>query len=116
MRRLEKNNRPLLPRSLKGKGDVKIVFFFPDWRKNVGCERCRVSGKRMQGKKKESLNLLILYKCGSAHVRRTSSVCLPAGSRPVGYRQDIFAQEMDSSIVCTFVQTVQLRGCAGTTV
>lgn len=49
---------------------------------------------------------------GSVHIRRTSSVCLPAGSRPVGYRQDIFAQEMGSSIVCTFVQTVQLRGCA----
>lgn len=50
------------------------------------------------------------------HIRRTSSVCLPAGPRPVGYRQDIFAQEMDSSIVCTFVQTVQLRGCTGTSV
>lgn len=53
---------------------------------------------------------------GSVHIRRTSSVCLPAGSRPVGYRQDIFAQEMGSSIVCTFVQTVQLRGCTGTSV
>lgn len=76
----------------------------------------RRSVKQMQKKRKIFSNLLILYKCGSAHVRRTSSVCLPAGSRPVGYRQDIFAQEMGSSIVCTFVQTVQLRGCAGTTV
>lgn len=39
-------------------------------------------------------------------------VCLAASPRPAGYRQDIFAQEMGSSIVCTFVQTVQLRGCA----
>ena len=39
--------------------------------------------------------------------------CLAASPRPAGYREDIFAQEMGSSIVCTFVQTVQLRGCAG---
>lgn len=66
--------------------------------------------KKNVSKKMEEREVSIL---GERSARVIVRVCLAASPRPAGYRQDIFAQEMGSSIVCTFVQTVQLRGCAG---